>query len=87
MNWILGLKRLWLLASLIVAAYIFNKTMTRPGFCLDDPDSPIYCGRNIAGERIFEAATMSVAVSVSMYLVGAGIIWVVRGFRQKDPQA
>ena len=89
MNWILGLKRLWVLASIAATAVICNEGRGLAEHRCRDywPHSPLPDCGSAVWRTIFEGAALSIAVSVAMYIVGAGIIWVVRGFRQKVPQA
>ena len=64
MNWILGLNRAWIVASIVFAVWACTRT---PSF-----------GAVVAATAV---------VSAAAYAAGVGILWVVRGFRQKDPQA
>jgi hypothetical protein len=87
MNWILGMKRLWVLASILFITWVCGKTWDMTGRCSNYPDSLRESCETYVPRVIFEGAALSVAVPVAMYIVGAAVIWVVRGFLQKAPQA
>jgi hypothetical protein len=89
MNWICGLKRLWVLASLAITWLMvcdmwdscqYPMTWERNGLAAGFCEIP-HLG------HILNAAAVSLTVSVALFIIGAGIIWVLRGFRQKEPQA
>ena len=68
MNWICGLKRLWVLASIAFT---------------------VLAGAMMAGSTVgiwhllLSTAMLSAAVSIPTLIIGAAIIWVVRGFRRE----
>src|SRR3954467_15823417 len=91
MNWILGLKRLWAVASIALIVRIFNNGPRRvEDLCRDYDDW--WSGRSLPDcgpaiwQTIFEGAVLAVALPIAMYLAGAALVWVVRGFRQKAHQ-
>jgi hypothetical protein len=93
MNWILGLKRLWLLASIAFTAYVgLNDwkycSLQRGGFYVRErSDGWVgpFCDSLFLD--VLNTALPAVTLSLIVFILGAGIIWVVRGFRQKEPQA
>ena len=83
MNWTRGLTRLGGLGGLAWGAYvhflIWDITANKCNWMAD-------CSSLWLKHSLFVAANM-VAGAIALYIIGAALVWALRGFRQGEPQA
>jgi hypothetical protein len=102
MNWKRGLIRLWLLASIAMTGTIgwvqwdvaeercyygnFRYIGNERHFLPNDPTARQKC-ENAYEEEFSEGGWQSLGASAALFIVGAVLVWGVRGFQRKEAQA
>jgi hypothetical protein len=89
MNWICGLIRLWLLASIALTCLMINDMWNSCRYPITwehDGLAAGFCDIPHLG-HVLNGVAAALIVSFAIFIIGAGVVWVVRGFQRKVPQA
>ena len=87
MNWIRGLTRLWVFASLTFTVVVgFGMWRHAVNACHYENSWATKYNCDNLGRLFLYIAGVSVPVSFAVFIVGAGLIWVMRGFQWKGPR-
>lgn len=88
MNWTRGLIRLWLLGSIAWAYLVGVDEWDRASWLCRQTiaiDGGAQCGSLQFG-AVLAAAVFAVATSLAVFIIGAGVVWVMRGFLREEAQ-